>query len=193
MVLHSCCLAGVPGAAIRKLLPENSRLLLTFLADSNFEAMTIYNRFLGREPYSTVYDNDHCAYPKEWLDEQNSVDCPASARLGEFTNAWFELDIVNIGWITQFIAQRDPNDNNPEHVRYAAFQYFLVTNRPLPRELCWRLYDLGCADVDLAMGGAMMADVIRLAECPSDLLTKALSSNKKHIVAIATRRLDARP
>lgn len=114
-------------------------------------------------------------------------------NIGEFTNQWFELRIVNEELIAILDAQRDPADDNPEHWRYAAFQQFVAANRPLPNDLCWRLYDLGCSDVDLAMGGAMMADVLRLVECPIDLLTDALSSNRKHIAKIAGRRLGVEP
>jgi hypothetical protein len=110
-------------------------------------------------------------------------------NVGEFTNDWFELSIVNEELITRLVAQRDPDDNNAEHLRYAAFKHFVAGNRPLPQDLCWRLYNLGCADVDFAMGGAMMADVLRLHECPINLLTEALSSNRKHAAQIAASRL----
>ena len=187
MVLHTCCLAGSIGAARREMLPADSQLLITFLANCHFDAMTIYNRFLGREPYSSNHDDDYRAYPKEW------IDAPTTPRLGEFTNPWFELGIVKEELMRRFVSQRDPDDNNPEHLRYVAFQHFVASNRPMPHDLCWRLYDLGCADVDLAMGGAMMADVLRLPECPSDLLTKALASDRNHVVQIAARRLDSEP
>jgi hypothetical protein len=193
MVLHTCCMAGSRGAACRETLPSNSRLLITFVAGCHFDAMTIYNLFLGREPYASEHGDDYHAYPEEWLDVQRSVDALTVVRFGEFTNQWFELCIVNDGLIRSLVAQRDPDDNNPEHLRYAAFQHFVAANRPLANDLCWRLYDLGCADVDLAMGGAMMADVLRLVECPIDLLTEALSSNRKHVARIAARRLDAEP
>ena len=193
MVLHTCCMAGSLGAACRETHASNSRLLITFVAGCHFDAMTIYNRFLSREPYSSVHDGDYQAYPEEWVDEQRSVDTTTILRLGEFTHQWFELCIVNEGLIRSFVTQRDPDDNNPEHLRYAAFQHFVAANRPLSNDLCWRLYDLGCADVDLAMGGAIMADVLLLVECPIDLLTEALSSNRKHVAQIAARRLDAEP
>lgn len=112
-------------------------------------------------------------------------------NVGEFTNNWYELSIVNEELIKTLLAQRDPHDNNAEHLRYAAFKHFVTGNRPLPKDLCWKLYNLGCADVDFAMGGAMMADVLRLHECPIDLLTEALSSNRKHVARIAASRLDS--
>lgn len=110
-------------------------------------------------------------------------------NVGEFTNDWFELSIVNKELIQRFLAQRDPDDNHAEHLRYAAFNHFVAGNRPLLQDLCWKLYNLGFADVDFSMGGAMMADVLRLNECPIDLLTEALSSNRKHVARIAASRL----
>lgn len=62
MVLHTCCFAGSLGDACRETLPSNSRLLVTFVAECHFDAMTIYNRFLGREPYSSEHDDDYRAY-----------------------------------------------------------------------------------------------------------------------------------
>lgn len=108
---------------------------------------------------------------------------------GEFTNEWFELCIVNEEVIKILVAQRAPDDHNAEHLRYAAFKNFVAVNRPLHPELCRNLYGLGCADVDFSMGGAMMADVLRLHECPIDLLMEALSSNRNHIARIAAGRL----
>jgi len=68
MVLHTCCLAGKLGAACRETLPSSSRLLTTFVAACHFEAMMIYNEFLGREPYTTDQPDDYRTYPAEWLD-----------------------------------------------------------------------------------------------------------------------------
>lgn len=65
MVLHTCCMVGSLGAACRATLPSNSRLLLTFVAVCYFDAMTIYNRFLGREPFTSEHDDDYHAYPEE--------------------------------------------------------------------------------------------------------------------------------
>jgi hypothetical protein len=110
-------------------------------------------------------------------------------NVGEFTNEWFELCIVTEDVIKSLVEQRDPDDNNAEHLRYVAFKKFVAANRPLSQALCRKLYDLGCADVDSSMGGAMMADVVRLPECPIDLLIEASSSNRRNLVRIATGRL----
>jgi hypothetical protein len=71
MVLHRCCLAGPGGEGCRRTLAAGARLLLTYEAGSHFEAMTIYNRFLGREPYSTDQPWDYEPYPEEWYREQH--------------------------------------------------------------------------------------------------------------------------
>jgi hypothetical protein len=70
MVLHTCCLAGVMGEGCRSTVAPNARLLTTFEAGSHFEAMTIYNRFLGREAYSTDQSWDYEPYPAEWRERQ---------------------------------------------------------------------------------------------------------------------------
>ena len=70
MVLHTCCLAGAMGERCRRALAPNARLLLTFDAGSHFEAMTIYNRLLGREPYNTDQTWDYEPYPAEWRERQ---------------------------------------------------------------------------------------------------------------------------
>lgn len=73
MVLHTCCLAGPRGEECRLLMDGSARLLTTFKAGSHFEAMTFYNRYLGREKYTTNPDYDHEQYPAEWHNEQQSA------------------------------------------------------------------------------------------------------------------------
>src|SRR5258708_7976441 len=70
---ESCCLAGPDGDGLRGLLAPTARLVHTFWAGSHFEAMTIYHRYLGREPYTTDHDWDYSPYPMEWLERQRSV------------------------------------------------------------------------------------------------------------------------
>ncbi len=70
MVLHGCCYAGSLGDDYRRKLEPGARLLTTFEAGSHFEAMTIYNRYLNRGPYTTHEPWDYQPYPDEWLAEQ---------------------------------------------------------------------------------------------------------------------------
>ena len=67
MVLHACCLAGPDGDGCRRSLEPVARLLASFEAISHFEAMTVYNDYLGREPYTTSEPWDYQPYPDEWL------------------------------------------------------------------------------------------------------------------------------
>jgi hypothetical protein len=64
MVLHTFCLSGPRGENCRRTLAPGARLLATFEASSHFEAMTIYNRILGREPYTTDEPWDYQPYPE---------------------------------------------------------------------------------------------------------------------------------
>ena len=73
MELESLVLAGPDGDGARKLLAPNARLIHTFTAGSYFESMTIYHRYLGRPPYTTIHSMDYEPYPAEWLERQNST------------------------------------------------------------------------------------------------------------------------
>ncbi len=70
--LPGCCLAGPMGDGFRKLLAvePGARLVTTFEAGSHFEAMTIYNRLLEREEYTTDEPLAYEPYPEEWLTVQ---------------------------------------------------------------------------------------------------------------------------
>jgi hypothetical protein len=73
MILHACCLAGLRGEEQRRYLGDQSRLLTTFRAANHFDAMTFYHRYLGREAYTTPYEQDHLPYPAEWWQGQLSA------------------------------------------------------------------------------------------------------------------------
>jgi hypothetical protein len=64
--LPMCCLAGPDGESARGLLGEGATLVSVFEAGSHFEAMTKYNQFLGREPFTTEQAWDRTPYPDEW-------------------------------------------------------------------------------------------------------------------------------
>ena len=198
MVLHTCCFAGSLGSQCRELLPKDSRLLTTFVAGSHYEAMTIYHQYLGREPYTSNVPADWQPYAYEWIEKQNSATTPSKspadpAALGGFTVTWFELGIVSDSVIAELVVEREEDDDHPEHLRYAAFRRFVDLNRPLQHDHCWQLYRLGASDSDIAMGGAMMADILRLSECPYDLLKVARTSARKHVTKTADQRLHSLP
>jgi hypothetical protein len=68
--LPGLCYAGPLGDDLRSLLGPKARLLTTFEAGSHYEAMTIYHRIVGYEPYTTDQPWDYQPYPEEWLTQQ---------------------------------------------------------------------------------------------------------------------------
>ncbi len=70
--LEGCCLAGPAGDAFRRQLSSTARLAQTFVAGSHFEAMQVFHRLFGREPYATEHAWDYEPYPIEWRDRQVS-------------------------------------------------------------------------------------------------------------------------
>jgi hypothetical protein len=62
-----CCIAGPSGDGARESLEQGAQLLHVFEANSHFEAMSIYNTFLEREPYTTSEPSDFIFYPESWL------------------------------------------------------------------------------------------------------------------------------
>jgi hypothetical protein len=111
------------------------------------------------------------------------------ARMLGFTPAWFALGVVDEAVLALHRVEWDRGeDHNTEHYRYGVFRSFLAARRPLPPELAAGLFELGAADPDGSMGGAMMADIARLPECPPAVLNAALASGRKHLVRIVERR-----
>ena len=106
-----------------------------------------------------------------------------------FTERWFTLGVVSDELLSEMRRKWDTGDDpNPEHYRYGAFQEYLTKRRPLSPEVAISLYELGDTDPDESMGGAMMADILRLPECPPNLFDAAAESGRKHLVRIVERR-----
>jgi hypothetical protein len=105
-----------------------------------------------------------------------------------FTPAWYALGIVNESFLTRARAWWEKGeDDNTEHYRYWAFGEFVTARRPLPPELASALYELGAADADHGMGGAMMLDIVYLSECPRAILEAAVASGRRHLVRAVER------
>lgn len=110
----------------------------------------------------------------------------------DYTPQWIALGIVtaaNIDRDQQECATGD--DPSPEHYRWRAFSRFLAAQQTLLPTLAHQLYALGAADADSAMGGSIMAAVLRHPDCPPALLQSALASEHAHLQRIAARRLDS--
>src|SRR5215218_3085609 len=65
------CFAGPDGENLRKLL-KNARLVKTFEAESNFEAMTIFYQHNGWGEYALNHRPDKDPYPDSWAERQGS-------------------------------------------------------------------------------------------------------------------------
>lgn len=116
---------------------------------------------------------------------------PPSARALGFTEAWFELGIIDKPLLDILCVRwHESGDHSPEHYRWRAFTLFVLRVSPLSAELATALYDLGAAEVDPAMGGSMMRSVIQMPNCPVELLQRAFASDHPHLVRIARRRLN---
>ncbi len=64
--LPSMVLAGPAGDSPRLFMSPKARLIRTFLADSYFEAMSIYFAINGWEPFNAARPDDFEPYPEEW-------------------------------------------------------------------------------------------------------------------------------
>ena len=105
------------------------------------------------------------------------------AAIFGFSDRWFALGIVTKeSLVLSGATYESSDDKSSEHYRYGAFRWYLSQHRPLPPSVAEALYELGNADSDYSMGGAMMADIVDLPECPRSVIAKALASDRKHLV-----------
>ncbi len=106
-----------------------------------------------------------------------------------FSDQWFTLGVVTEESLLLSAAEYEASDDkSAEHYRYGAFRWHLSQHHPLTASDAEALYELGNADPDYSMGGAMMADIVDLPECPPSVIAKALVSDRKHLVRKAERK-----
>jgi hypothetical protein len=106
-----------------------------------------------------------------------------------FTDQWHELGIVTLELLNQLRAQwLSSEDRHAEHYRWRAFLAFADARPELNPQLAVELYALGEAEPDVAMGGSIMAYVLRRPECPDILVDGALTSRRPHLMKIAQRK-----
>jgi len=74
-MLPGVCLAGPDGDGFRALLEVGARLVTTFEASSDFEAMSIYYAMYNRGKYTTDHAWDYEPYPEEWAVTQSNRSC----------------------------------------------------------------------------------------------------------------------
>ena len=114
---------------------------------------------------------------------------PPIAKVLGYTEDWFLLGVIDDLLLEQQRIEWETGlDTNPEHYRYSSFRRFLAGRRPLTADLAAALFFLGSKDLDLAMGGTIMADIVRLPECPQSVLDAAIDTGRKHLAKIVERR-----
>ncbi|MCM3904950.1 MAG: hypothetical protein ND866_24905 [Pyrinomonadaceae bacterium] len=108
----------------------------------------------------------------------------------EFNQEWIDLGIVTPAKLIQIEDQwTGSDDKNPEHYRWRAFLDFIQAKDSLDAIAARRLYNLGASDPDSAMGGSIMAHILRRKDCPEDLLQAAVGSKEKFLQKIANEKL----
>jgi hypothetical protein len=108
----------------------------------------------------------------------------------EFSQEWIDLGIVSQAKLNQIEADwLTSDDKHSEHYRWRAFLDFMQLQVSLDPIVARRLYELGASDPDSAMGGSIMAHVLRRKDCPEDLLREAATSEEKFLRKIASERL----
>ena len=111
----------------------------------------------------------------------------------KFTQEWIDLGIITPAKLKQFEAQWSTGkDMNTEHYRWREFLDFIESKESLDENTARALYNLGANDPDGAMGGSIMANVLRRKDCPQDLLELAVKSEEKFLRKIANERLAAK-
>jgi hypothetical protein len=107
----------------------------------------------------------------------------------QLSDAWFTLGVVTRERLATMRAEWERGeDRNAEHYRWSAFVAFLAERRPLDPRLATALYELGERDPDQAMGSSMMDKIVRLPECPDEVLAAAAASGRRHLMRLVERR-----
>jgi putative acetyltransferase len=107
-----------------------------------------------------------------------------------YTPAWLALGIVTEAEIQEQVKQHTTGeDPHSEHYRWRSFSGYLSAQGSLSPTLSVLLYELGAADADMAMGGSMMAAILRREDCPSELLRSALTSPRSYLRELAAKKM----
>ena len=67
---YTFCLADSMGDRARAMMESHAELIWTVEAESHFEAMTKYYKFMNWGAFKTEFEEDKNPYPKEWIKTQ---------------------------------------------------------------------------------------------------------------------------
>lgn len=109
----------------------------------------------------------------------------------QFSDQWLRLGLLNEDDLCALGQEyKASDDKSTEHYRYRVFRNYLDSHRPLSPAIADALYELGKEDPDQGVGRAMMREIVRLKECPDNVLEKASASGENHLVnAVRGRKL----
>jgi hypothetical protein len=111
----------------------------------------------------------------------------------EFSQEWIDLGIITPAKLKQFeVEWATGEDTNTEHYRWRAFLDFIEHIKSLDENTARALYNLGANDPDGAVGGSIMANILRRKDCPKDLLELASKSEEKFLRKLANERMAAK-
>ncbi len=89
-------------------------------------------------------------------------------ELMEFPDLWRDLEMVDTEYVTECIARYRPgNEAAAEHDRHGMFQHWLK-RKPSKKQLV-NLARLSFADPDQPMAAHVRADILRSANCDSEV------------------------
>jgi len=109
------------------------------------------------------------------------------------TGTWMELGVISPEQLRELkAAYVTGNDPHPEHYRWRAFKLFLRNHAVLDEATARSLYEVGRNDPDHSMGGSMMADILRRADCPLSLIESTAQSDIPFLRKIALEQLQKR-
>lgn len=111
-------------------------------------------------------------------------------RVLGFTKEWINSGILNAETLERFLKEYSEGlDRDTEHYRWRAFESFMRGKPSIDETTARSLYQLGENDLDVLMGGSMMATVLKHPDCPFELLKKAADSDREFLKKIATEQL----
>jgi hypothetical protein len=109
-----------------------------------------------------------------------------------FSQEWVDAGVVTPESLRRLEAEWvKGEDRHAEHYRWRAFWEFIEAQESLSESTARALYDIGANDPDSAMGGSIMADIVRRKDCPRDLLERAANSDRKFLRKLARERMAA--
>lgn len=108
-----------------------------------------------------------------------------------FPPSWFSAGLVSAESAADFarFATAAPN-RSVSHWRWLAFRDSVEENGPLSETMCRAAFQLGEAELDAALGTAMMCSVLYQRHCPRDVRRSAEACERAAVLRAAKLRFE---